>query len=105
MAGGKFPMGDFMQQVMADPAMRLLGKAVQAFTGKLPGPVPQLTPAQRALLAGGADEEAILREAAPFLAAEVGVPAVAVHGADEPGAPEHAKKGVAAPLKPGIALA
>jgi hypothetical protein len=33
------------------------------------------------------------------------VAAVEVHRADQPSAPEHAKKGVAAPLKPGIALA
>lgn len=104
-AGGKFPMGQFMAETMADPQMRTLGKAVQAFTGKLPGQVTQFTPAQRALLTGAADEAAILRGAAPFLAAELGLPAVEVHGSDEPSAPEHPKKGVAAPLKPGIALA
>jgi leucyl-tRNA synthetase len=104
-AGGKFPMGQFMQETMADPQMRALGKAVQAFTGKLPAQVTQFSPAQRALLLGEADEARILREAAPFLAAEVGVPAVDVFAADDPGAPEHPKKGVAAPLKPGIALA
>jgi hypothetical protein len=84
--------------------MRELGKAVQAFTGKLPSQVTQLTPAQRTLLAAGADETALLRRAAGFLADELGLPKVDVHAADDPGAPEHPKRSVAAPLKPGIAL-
>ncbi len=104
-AGGKFPMGQFMQEVMADPAMRQLGKAVQAFTGKLPSQVTQFTAAQRALLLAGADEAAILRAAAPFIAAELGVAQVPVFAADDAAAPEHPKKAVAGPVKPGIALA
>lgn len=104
-AGGKFPMGQFMAEVMADPAMRTLGKAVQGFTGKLPAQVTQFSAAQRALLLAGADEAAILRAAAPFIAAEIGVAEVPVYAADDTTAPEHPKKGVAGPLKPGIALA
>jgi leucyl-tRNA synthetase len=104
-AGGKFPMGQFMGEVMADPHMRTLGKFVQAYTGKLPSQVTQFTASQRALLLSGADEARILADAAGFLAAEVGVPVVEVYRADAPSAPEHPKKGVAGPLKPGIALA
>jgi leucyl-tRNA synthetase len=103
-AGGKFPMGQFMGEVMADAKMRELGKAVQAFTGKLPAQVTQFTAAQRALLSSGADEAAILAGAAGFLAAELGVPVVDVFRADDPAAPDHPKKAVAGPLKPGIAL-
>jgi leucyl-tRNA synthetase len=104
-AGGKFPMGEFMGQVMADPTMRQLGKAVQAFASKLPSQVPQFTAAQRQVLLAGVDEAGILRGAAPFIAAELGVPAVEVHAAEDPAAPDHPKRGVAAPLKPGIAIA
>jgi leucyl-tRNA synthetase len=104
-AGGKFPMGQFMQQVMADPAMREQGKAVQQYTGKLPQMVTQTTPWQRAMLEAGSDEAAVLRAAAGFLASEVGVPAVQVLAADDPAAPDHPKKGLAAPFKPGIAMA
>jgi leucyl-tRNA synthetase len=104
-AGGKFPMGQFMAQVMADPAMREQGKAVQAYTGKLPQAVTQTTPWQRTLLESGADEREVLAAAAEFLAREVGVPAVQVHAADDPAAPEHPKRGLAGPFKPGIALA
>jgi len=103
-AGGKFPMGAFMSETMADPQMRTLGKAVQAYAAKLPQQVTQFTAAQRRLLADGADESAILAAAAPFIAAEVGLPAVQVHAADDPAAPESPKKGVASPLKPGIAM-
>jgi leucyl-tRNA synthetase len=104
-AGGKFPMGQFMSEVMADPAMRTLGKAVQAFTGKLPAQVTQFSPAQKSLLLGSVDEAEVLRAAAPFIAQELGVNEVPVFAADDPAAPEHPKKGVAGPLKPGIALA
>ncbi|HUR61342.1 MAG TPA: leucine--tRNA ligase [Candidatus Thermoplasmatota archaeon] len=104
-AGGKFPMGQFMQQVMADPTMREQGKAVQAFTGKLPQAVTQTAPWQRILLEAGTDERQVLQEAAPFLARELGVPAVQVFSADDPQAPDHPKKGLAAPFKPGIAIA
>jgi hypothetical protein len=104
-SGGKFPMGQFMQESMADPHLRALGKFVQTFTSKLPQQVTQFSAAQRALLLSDQDEAQVLRDAAPFLAAEVGVPEVAVHRADAPSAPEHPKKGIAAPLKPGIALA
>ena len=103
-AGGKFPMGQFMSEVMADPGMRTLGKSVQAFTGKLPGQVTQFSPAQKALLLAGVDEAAVLRDATSFIAQEIGVPEVPVFAADDPAAPEHPKKGVAGPLKPGIAL-
>jgi len=78
---------------------------VQAFTGKLPAQVTQFSPAQKALLLGGADEAAVLRAAAPFIAQELGINEVPVFAADDPAAPEHPKKGVAGPLKPGIALA
>ncbi|MES2154068.1 MAG: leucine--tRNA ligase [bacterium] len=104
-AGGKFPMGAFMGDVMKDPRMRELGKDVQNFTAKLPSQVTQYTPQQRALIASGADEAAILARAAPFLAAEVGAPAIAVYAADDPAGPPHAKRAVAGPLKPGIAIA
>lgn len=104
-AGGKFPMGQFMQEVMADPAMRQLGKAVQAFTGKLPSQIPQFTAAQRALLLAGADEATILQAAARFIAIEVGVPEVPVFAADDAQAPDHPKRNIAGPTKPGIALA
>ncbi|HJQ93583.1 MAG TPA: leucine--tRNA ligase, partial [Candidatus Thermoplasmatota archaeon] len=104
-AGGKFPMGRFMQESMADPHLRTLGKFVQTFTSKLPSQVTQFSPAQKAILLSGADEAQILQGAAEFLAREVGVPTVEVHRADQPSAPEHPKKGVAGPLKPGIALA
>ncbi len=105
MAGaGKFPMGAFMSEVMADPEMRKLGKAVQAFTGKLPQQVNQWSPAQRTVLAKGVDEAEVLAGAATFIAAEVGVGRVAVYAADAEDAPEGPKKAVAAPLKPGIEL-
>lgn len=104
MAGdGKFPMGAFMGQVMQDPAMRELGKQVQAFTGKLPGQLTQFSASQRTLLSAGVDEAELLQAAAPHLAATWGVD-VEVHAADATDAPEHPKRGVAAPLKPGIAL-
>lgn len=103
-AGGKFPMGDFMAHVMKDPDMRALGKDVQNYAGKLPAQVQQFTPAQRAMLSEGADEAAILRTASAFLAAELGVPSVDVFAADDAAAPQHPKRAVAAPLKPGIAL-
>jgi hypothetical protein len=57
------------------------------------------------LLSAEADEAAILRGAAPFLASELGLPKVEVFAADEAGVPDHPKRGVAAPLKPGIAVA
>ena len=98
-------MGDFMAAVMKDPALRERGKEVQAFAGKLPQMVTQWTPAQRAMLEAGADEAAILRGSAPFLAATFGVAAVPVHAADDPSAPEHPKRTVAVPFRPGIALA
>ncbi len=98
-------MGAFMADVMQDPHMRALGKDVQNFAGKLPGVVTQLTVEQKSLLAHGVDEAQVLAAAAPFLAAELGLPVVTVHRADDPAAPPHAKKNVAAPLKPGIALA
>jgi leucyl-tRNA synthetase len=102
--GGRFPMGAFMAEVMADPAMRSLGKQVQAAAGKLPQQVVQLAPWQRLMLGEGADEAAILREAAAFIAAEAEVAEAQVHGAEEADAPDHPKRGVAAPFKPGIAL-
>ncbi len=104
-AAGKFPMGQFMQEVMADSVMRTLGKSVQTYTGKLPAQVTQFTAAQRALLAAGVDEADVLRAAAPFLASELGVGEVKVWSGDDATAPDHPKKAVAAPLKPGIALA
>lgn len=104
-SGGKFPMGDFMKEVMADPQMRSRGKDVQAYTGKLPAFVTQLSPAQRTILLSGMDEARVLRDAAGFLAREAGVPEVQVWPADAPEAPEHPKRNVAAPLKPGIAIA
>ncbi|HEX2065395.1 MAG TPA: leucine--tRNA ligase [Candidatus Thermoplasmatota archaeon] len=104
-AGGKFPMGAFMAQVMADPAMREQGKAVQAYAGKLPQAVTQATPWQRALMESGAEEHGILEAAAGFLAQELGLPEAQVLRADDPNAPEHPKRGIAAPFKPGIALA
>ena len=105
MAGdGKFPMGAFMGQVMQDPAMRELGKQVQAFTGKLPGQLNQFTPSQKALLLGGVDEADVLAAAAPYIQAETGAKEVHVLAADAPDAPDHPKRNVAAPLKPGIAL-
>jgi hypothetical protein len=104
-AGGKFPMGQFMSEAMADPHLRALGKFVQTFTSKLPSQVTQFSPSQRAILISGADEAQILAAAAEFIAAEVGVAKVEVYRADAPSAPDHAKKGVAGPLKPGIALA
>ena len=105
-AQGRFPMGEFMTQVMADPGMRQLGKAVQAFSGKLPSQVTQFTAAQRQLLASGADEAQVLRAAAPFIAQELGldVGEVKVYGAEDEAAPDHPKKAVASPLKPGIAF-
>ncbi|HLF16270.1 MAG TPA: leucine--tRNA ligase [Candidatus Thermoplasmatota archaeon] len=104
-AGGRLPVGDFMKRAMADPAVRARAKEAQAFTGKLAGRVNEMSPAERAFVEAGSDETAVLRGAAPFLAAELGIPDVRVHAADDPGAPEHAKRNVAAPLKPGIALA
>ncbi len=102
-ANGKFPMGEFMGKVMADPDMRRLGKAVQKFAGKLPGQVKQLAPWQQTVVAD-ADEAEILRAAAPFLKQELGVPAIQVFSADQDDAPDDPKKAVADPLKPGIAL-
>ncbi len=104
-AGGKFPMSAFMGEIMKDPAMRALGKDVQNYAGKLPTQVTQFTLAQRALVSLGADEAGILRQAAAFLADELAVATVEVFAADDPAAPPHAKRAVAAPLKPGIALA
>lgn len=104
---GKFPMGAFMQEVMADPAMRERGKAVQQFTGRLPQTVVQLSGAQRAFLESGLDETQVLQEAAAFIAAEAGVARVEVHAADDPEVPDGpdvSKRNVASPLKPGIAL-
>lgn len=105
---GKFPMAAFMQEVMADPTMRKRGKAVQQFTGRLPQAVVQWSSAQRRFLASGLEEAAVLRDAADFIAEEVGVATVAVHAADEddaPDGPDPSKRNVASPLKPGIALA
>lgn len=102
-ANGKFPMGDYMKAAMADPAVRALGKEAQNFTGKVVGAVNQMTPAQRALMAAQADEATILRQASAFLASELGV-TVQVFAADDAGAPEHPKRNVASPFKPGIAL-
>ncbi|MGB0651991.1 MAG: leucine--tRNA ligase [Thermoplasmatota archaeon] len=101
---GKFPMGQFMGQIMQDPEMRKLGKAVQKYAGKLPGLVKQLAPWQAALVAGG-DEAGALTAASGFLAQELEVPIVRVHAADDEAAPDHPKRGVAEPLKPGLALA
>jgi hypothetical protein len=103
-ANGKFPMGQFMGDVMQDPEMRTLGKTVQAFTGKLPQLVNQWTPDQRTLLIAGGDEAAILAQAAPFIASELGVAGVQVFAADDDAAPKDAKQAAAAPLKPGILL-
>ncbi len=103
-ATGKFPMGDFMKRIMADSAMRALGKEVQNYAGKAAGLVTQLPPAHRTLVLDGADEAAILRAASAFLAEELGVGSVEVHAADEPGLADHPKRAVAAPLKPGIAF-
>lgn len=103
--GGKLNVGKFMGEVMADPANRERGKEVQGFTAKLPGQVVQFTQAQRLLLASEADEAALLRAAAPFLARELGLSAVSVFAADDLDAPDHPKKAVAGPLKPGIAVA
>lgn len=102
-ADGKFPMGPYMAEVMGDPAMRELGKKVQQFTGQLPKQLVQWSAAQKAAIQG-VDEANVLQSAADFIAAELGVPDVQVFTADSDGAPDHAKKGVAAPLKPGIAL-
>ena len=103
-AGGKFPVAEFMKRIMADPAMRERGKEVQAYAGKLAGRVVQLTPAERLLVTQGPDEAAVLRPAAGFLAEELGIPKVVVHVSDAPDAPDHPKRAVAAPLKPGIAF-
>ncbi len=103
MAGdGKFPMGQFMGEVMADPAMRALGKQVQAFTGKLPAQLNQWSGEQKTFLLQG-DELATLSSAAEYVEAVIGAP-VTVMAADDPEAPEDGKRGVAAPLKPGILL-
>lgn len=101
---GKFPMGQFMGEVMQDESMRRLGKAVQGFTGKLPSQVNQFSEAQRTALLTGMDEAEVLTRACNFVAAEVGVDEVLVVRADDEAAPDHPKKAVAAPLKPGIAL-
>lgn len=101
---GKFPMGAFMGDVMKDEAMRRLGKAVQQFAGKLPAQVTQLSASQKAMVLSGLDEAAALQAVAPFIADVVGVPDVAVFAADAGDAPDDPKRGVAAPLKPGIAL-
>lgn len=103
-ANGRFPMGDFLAEVMQDPGMRALGKAVQSFAGRLPSQVNQFSDAQKTALLEEIDEAAVLERARAFVAAEVGVPDVTVHRADDEAAPDHPKKAVAAPLKPGIAL-
>lgn len=104
-AGGKFPMGQLMSEVMADPAMRARGKDVQNFAGKLPALVTQLASWQRDILSeASSQEDAILAHATAFLADEFGLKKVEVHAADRPDAPEHPKRNVAAPFKPGIAL-
>ncbi|MGB1698007.1 MAG: leucine--tRNA ligase [Thermoplasmatota archaeon] len=102
--GGKFPMGQFMGQVMADPDMRALGKEVQKFTGKLPGDLPKMTPWQKAFLSADLDEATVLQDAAEFIGRELETP-VTVWAADATDAPEHPKRNVAAPFKPGIHLA
>ena len=105
MAGdGKFPMGAFMGRVMQDDAMRSLGKPVQAYAGRLPVAVNQISAAQRAFLAAGLDEVEVLRGALDHVASELGL-AVTVHGGDDADAPDHPKRAVAAPWKPGILLA
>ncbi len=103
-AGGKFPMGAFMGEVMQDPAMRSLGKQVQAFGGKLAKQVNQWSADQKALLMDGVDEADVLQAAADFIGQELGAGQVAVHAADAEDAPEDPKRGVAEPLKPGIAI-
>ena len=102
-ADGKFPMGPYMAEVMGDPAMRELGKQVQQFTGRIAGDVMKWSETQKALVTT-VDEVAVLTAAAPFIADELGIPTVQVFAADADDAPEHAKRAVAAPLKPGIAL-
>lgn len=101
--GGKFPMGAFMQDVMADPANRARGKDVQNLAGKIPGMLNQLSPGQKALVASSVDEAQVLGGAKEFLAAEFGVE-VQVMAADAPDAPDHPKRNLAGPLKPGIAM-
>ncbi len=102
--GAKFPMGRFMGEVMADPAMRERGKVVQSFAGRLPNEVNRMAAAQRALIVDGVDEAAVLRAASDFLAREAKVLQVVVFAADAEDAPNHPKRDVAGPLKPGIAL-
>jgi leucyl-tRNA synthetase len=102
---GRFPMSEFMRDVMADPTMRERGKEVQAFSGRIVQLVTQLAPSQRDFLQSGVDEAAVLAGAREFLAAELGIAQVEVHRADDAGAPQHQKRAVAAPFKPGIALA
>lgn len=97
-------MGAFLSDVMEDPAMRERGKPVQQFASKLPTQVNQWSAVQKALVADGVDEAAVLAEAGPFLCEELGVPKVTVVHADDTAAPDHPKKDAAAPLKPGIAL-
>jgi leucyl-tRNA synthetase len=101
---GRFPMGDLLKEAMADEAMRARGKAVQQFAGQLGKQVVQLSPRQRGFLAAGLDEARLLRDAADFIAEEVGVNRVEVFAADADDAPEHSKRSVASPLKPGIVL-
>ncbi len=104
-ADGKFPMGPFMAEVMADEDMRAHGKAVQKFTGKLPQQLVQWSAGEKAMLQDGMDEAQVLRDAASFLAKELDVPSVTVHPADAADAPADPKRDLASPLKPGIALA
>lgn len=99
--GGKFPMGAFMGEVMANPDMRSLGKAVQKFTGKLPGEIPRLTDAQR-FTVQDLDEFELLVAAKGMLAESLGLQEVQVYRADDASAPVHAKQDLAGPLKPGI---
>lgn len=102
-AEGKFPLGPFLGEVMADPAMRERGQPVQQFAARLPGLIRQWGPAQTAAVVA-VDEAEALAAAAAFLARELGVPAVECWRADDPDAPVDAKREVAVPLKPGISL-
>jgi leucyl-tRNA synthetase len=103
-AGGKFPMGDFMKQLMDDPDMRARGKEAQQFAGKAAQQAAKMSEALRTVLLAGVDETEVLREAVPFIEKEIGVGEVAVYAADDKAAPPHPKQAIAAPLKPGIAL-
>ncbi len=103
-ADGKFPMGPFMGEVMGNETYRQMGKQVQQFTGKLPKDLVTWSNAQKALLTAQTDEAQVLGAASDFVASELGVQEVQVFRADADDAPEHPKRSVAAPLKPGIAL-